>query len=669
VSDTPKKELAALREEVRHHDRLYYVEDDPQISDAEYDELKGRLFQIENEHPEWRTPESPTQRVGGASLEQLEHRRHPQPMLSLKAVHEEAEVAAFRRAMQAQSEKEPVLMAEPKFDGLSLELIYENGVLQRALTRGDGETGEEVTAQAKTVKDLPLKLKECNVPQPRKLIVRGEILLYKEAFKRLNAARDQAGKRRFANPRNAAAGSMRQLDPTETAERPLHFIAWQLTSRSGRSPVTHSEGLDQLAQFGFQVSSPRRQCHGHEDDVAWWRSLTDQRDELPFEIDGCVYKLDDLQAQEELGARAAHPRWALAWKFEPQRRSTRILAIHAQVGRTGAVTPVADLEPVEIGGTTISHVTLHNQDEVERLDVAEGDRVLIERAGDVIPQVVRVMERRDRHREPYQLPKRCPVCSSRLVRPEGEAETRCENSRCMARVRALLQHFCSRSALDIDGFGEKLVDQLVERGWVQSPADLFDLDAGALSRLEHVGRNQAEKLVQARDAARKKSTLPRLIYALGIPGVGRSVATRLASQFSSLDRLMQADRASLLQLDGLGPVLADAITGWTTNPANRELVQRLQQLGMNPRFVRQRGPFLGKKVVVTGSLDSMTREEAKEAIEAAGGRATASVSAETDLLVKGDHPGKSKMADAQKYQVPVIDEAGFLDRLHATAVA
>jgi DNA ligase (NAD+) len=660
-------EAEALREELAHHDHRYYVLDDPEISDAEYDRLKRRLLTLEDRFSELVTPDSPTQRVGGAPREEVETYRHETPMLSIEAVFRRQGLERFHQTCLQETGKQRVtLVAEPKYDGASVELTYGRGRLTVAATRGDGETGEEITANIRTIGQVPLRLvPDEDVPIPRHLVVRGEVYLGRQDFERLNRRREEAGERTFANPRNAAAGSLRQLDPKITAKRPLRIFFWEIAPASTGRPATQWQCLERMRALGLPVNSRAARCRSLEQAARYHQQQAAERDALDYEIDGSVFKVDDLTDHETLGTRSATPRWALAWKFEPRRESTTIERIDVSVGRTGALTPVAALDPVPIGGVEVTHVSLHNQDEVDRKDIAEGDRVLVERAGDVIPHVVRVLRRAGGKRKTFRLPKKCPRCGTRVSRPEGEAITRCVNPSCPARLEQSIQHFASKSALDIDGLGSERVAQLVASGKVQDLADLFDLTEADLTPLERMGKKSARNLVQAIAEARRKATLPRLIHGLGIPHVGRALAGDLARELGSLDRLAEADPEQLLALQGVGATVASAIVGWFSNEANRALIRKLKQHGLNPTVstTARQGPLQGKTVVLTGSLEGMTRSEAKEAIEQAGGRTTGSVSSNTDWLVVGAEPGETKQQDAREHGVETISEKGLRKRL------
>ncbi len=662
-----RQEAEGLREELAHHDHRYYVLDDPEISDAQYDRLKQRLLTLEKRFPKLVTPDSPTQRVGGAPREEVETYRHETPMLSIEAVFQREGLERFHQTCLEETGKQRVtLVAEPKYDGASVELTYDQGRLTVAATRGDGETGEEITANIRTIGQVPLRLvPDGDVPIPRHLVVRGEVYLGRRDFERLNRQREKAGERTFANPRNAAAGSLRQLDPKITAKRPLRIFCWEIAPSSTGRPDTQWQCLERMRALGLPVNSRAVRCRSLEQATRYHQQQAAERDSLDYEIDGSVFKVDDLTDHETLGTRSATPRWALAWKFEPRRESTTIERIEVSVGRTGALTPVAVLHPVHIGGVEVTHVSLHNQDEIDRKDIAEGDRVLVERAGDVIPHVVRVLQRAGGKRKTFRLPKKCPRCGTRVSRPEGEALTRCVNPSCPARLEQSIQHFASKNALDIDGLGSERIAQLVASEKVQDLADLFDLTEADLTPLERMGKKSARNLVQAITEARQKATLPRLIHGLGIPHVGRALAGDLARELGSLDRLARADEQQLLALEGVGPTVASAIVDWFENEANRALLRKLKRRGLEPSLstAGSRGPLEGKTVVITGSLESMTRSEAKEAIEQAGGRSTSSVSGNTDWLVVGADPGETKQQDAREHGVETISEKELRKRL------
>ena len=661
-----RKRARALREAVSRHDRLYYVEDDPEIADAEYDRLKGELIAIEQKYPDLATAESPTQRVGGAPREELGTVEHETPMLSLRAVQSEEDFRHFHDTCKDALDKRRVsLVGEPKYDGVSVELVYDHGSLSVASTRGDGHTGEDVTANVKTIREVPLRLRDAQgVSTPRHLVVRGEVYMARSAFASFNRRQEDRGEKTFANPRNAAAGSLRQLDPKVTADRPLRVFFWEIAPSSSRRPDSQWQCLELMGKLGLKTNPDSRRFDGPDDAVAWHRKMTDRRAQLDYEIDGCVFKVNTLADHDPLGTRASNPRWAVAWKFASRRQTTRIREITAQVGRTGALTPVAILEPVGIGGVEVTHVSLHNQDEIDRKDIRVGDHVLVKRAGDVIPHVVQVLtQKRNGNEETYHLPRQCPSCGHKVSRPEGEAITRCTNASCPAQLRQRILHFGSTEALDIDGLGEKLVEQLVDKGMVEDLADLFDLTADDLARLDRMADKSAGNLVAAIDEAKDKVTLPRLIYGLGIPHVGRAMAGDLAREFGSIDALAGAGADKLKDMAGLGQTVASAVAEWFDNAGNRKLLKRLKDRGVDPKARRKGDRLEGKTLVVTGELESMTRDEATEAIRRQGGRAASSVSGKTDYLVVGADPGGTKTAAAEAHDVPAIDEEEFLKLL------
>lgn len=652
-----------LREKIEHHNYLYYVENDPEISDAEYDELVEQLEAIEAEYPDLITPDSPTRRVGAEPRDEFGTIEHETPMLSLDAIDEEDDFRHFWGRCKDKLDVERISMvAEPKYDGLSVEIVYDNGRLDSASTRGDGQTGEDVTDNVKTIHEVPLRLRESeDVATPRRLVARGEVYMTRDEFRQFNQRQDD---KTFANPRNAAAGSLRQLDSSVTAERPLHVFFWEMAPASTGRPGTHAQCLEKLRALGLRTNPETEVFENPDDAVAWFASMTERREELDYEIDGCVFKVNDLDAHETLGARSSSPRWAIAWKFASKRATTRIEDIEAQVGRTGALTPVAILDPVHIGGVEVTHASLHNQDEIDRLGVKIGDYVLVERAGDVIPRVVEVLKnKRNGQEKAYHLPDTCPACGAEVSSPEGEAVTRCTNTACPARLKESVRHFGSKSALDIDGLGETLAEQLIEQKLVESPADLFELEAKDLTGLDRMGDKSAVNLIEAIEQARKDATLARLMFALGIPHVGATVAGQLARAFGSVDALAEADEADLLELEGMGKTMASAVVQWFDNPRNQKLLKRLKKLGLDPKAQCKGDRLEGKTLVVTGSLDSMTRDEAKQAIRQQGGRAGSSVSGETDYLVVGSDPGQTKLDDAEQHDTETIDEDRFKELL------
>lgn len=655
-----------LREVIERHNYHYYVRNDPQISDAEYDELKEELEAIEERFPDLVTPDSPTQRVGAKPQEEFGTIEHETPMLSIQAVYEEDDFRHFYQTCCKELDKSRLaLVAEPKYDGVSVELVYERGDLKSAATRGDGRTGENVTANIKTIREVLLKLRHPEDRSvPRQLVVRGEVYMEKKEFEDFNRSQEKKGNKTFANPRNAAAGSLRQLDSKVTAERPLHVFFWELAPASSRRPESHWQCLELMKDLGLRINPEVRRFDSADEAADWYRERKEHRDELPYEIDGCVFKVNVLSDQDKLGTRASNPRWAVAWKFPPRQATTRIEDIDAQVGRTGALTPVATVEPVHIGGVKITHVSLHNQDEIDRKDIRIGDHVFVERAGDVIPHVVRVVkDKRSGKEKKYRLPDTCPACGGEVVRPEGEAIARCTNASCPAQLKQRIIHFGSAEALDIDGLGEKRVDQLVAKELVEDIADLYGLKVGDLTKLERMGDKNAQNLVDAIAKSKQGATLPRLIYGLGIPHVGQALAADLATAFGSLDDLAEAGEEDLKALDTVGTKVASAIRHWFDNERNRDLIDKLKACGLDPKAERKGHRLEGKTLVLTGSLESMTRDEAKQAIREQGGRVTSSVSGNTDYLVVGADPGQTKTDDAEEHGTEQIEEKEFLQLL------
>lgn len=666
--------IIALRREIERHNHAYYVLDAPTIPDAEYDRLFRELQALEAEHPELVTPDSPTQRVGGKPLDTLPKVRHAVPMLSIRT--ETDTEASGARAFDARVRKELGLSdadpaveyaAELKFDGLAINLRYEHGVLVQAATRGDGETGEDVTQNIRTVKAIPLRL---NAESPPAVLeVRGEVFMRRDDFERYNAKQREAGKPTLVNPRNGAAGSIRQLDPKIAAQRPLSFFAYGLGEVQGwNPPITHSETLDALAAMGVPVCAERVTGQGAAALIAFHDDIAARRDQLPFDIDGVVYKVNRLDLQHKLGFVTREPRWAVAHKFPAQEQLTTVLGIDVQVGRTGALTPVARLAPVFVGGVTVTNATLHNQDEIDRKDVRVGDTVIVRRAGDVIPEVVAVvMERRPQPEPPrfsiLQTYPVCPECGSHVVRLEGEAAVRCSGGLvCPAQRKQALLHFAGRRAMDIEGLGDKLVDQLVDRGLVRTPADLYGLTLEALAGLERMAEKSAANLLAAIEAS-KATTLARFIFALGIRNVGETTAKDLAKHFGSLDRLIEATEDELLAVRDVGPVVAQSIIQFFAEPHNLKVVNTLRAAGVrwpeSEGLQQSAGILAGKTLVLTGTLPTLTRDAAKEKIEAAGGKVAGSVSKKTDYVVAGLDAG-SKLAKAQELGVTILDEAGLL---------
>jgi DNA ligase (NAD+) len=657
-----------LRREIRRHDYLYYVQDSPEISDTAYDRLFRELRDLEERFPELLTPDSPTQRVGGQPLDGFPTVQHAAPMLSLDSDQTEEFLRRFdervRRLLGA--ERHVSYALEPKLDGLSVELVYESGVLVRASTRGDGIRGEGITENARTVRSIPLRLREEERPAPAFLAVRGELMMKLDAFEALNERLMEAGREPFANPRNAAAGSLRQLDPSVTAERPLELYAYDVLASSGTGASTQSATLDALRSWGLRVNELFDRTDEVDGVLAYHADLEARRDDLPFEIDGVVVKLDDLDAREELGATSRHPRWAFAFKFPPRTEQTRILRIVPSVGRTGAVTPIALMRPVELGGVTVSRASLHNREEVARKDVREGDLVRVQRAGDVIPQVVeRIEEAGRKRRAPFRMPKKCPSCGTALE--ERGPFSLCPNSfGCPAQLVGRIFHFGSRAALDIEGLGEETARLLAEEGLVSRLPDLFLITAEQLVPLEGFADLSAANLVSAIRAATRPE-LHRFLLALGIPEVGVAVARDLAGYFGTLEALMVADEEALQDVDGVGPIMAKRIVAFFAESHNQENIQRLlEHLEIQPAVAGRVGGSLdGLTFVFTGSLEGMSRSEAKRRVEALGAQVTGSVSARTDYVVAGDDPG-SKLEKAIRLGVEVLDEEALAALLRAS---
>jgi DNA ligase (NAD+) len=668
VSPAAARRAAELRRTIEQANFDYYVKGAPTLPDPEYDRLFRELQSLEAHHPELATPDSPTRRVGGAPAPELAPVAHALPMLSINNAFDESEVAAFDRRIRdaLRSDRDVEYTAEPKFDGLAVSLLYLDGVLVQGATRGDGYTGENVTENLRTVRTIPLKVAARRLPT--RLEVRGEVFMFKRDFDLLNRAQRERGLKEFANPRNAAAGALRQLDPKITAARRLTFFAYGIGSVEGGGVPDrrHSEQMDYLEGLRFPVCPERAVVTGVPGLLAYYAGLAQRRAQLPYEIDGVVYKVNDLAAQARLGFVSRAPRYALAHKYPAQEEITQVVDIGVQVGRTGALTPVARLTPVFVGGVTVTNATLHNEDEVRRKDVQIGDYVIVRRAGDVIPEIVSVVkERRPAHVRQFRMPSKCPVCGSRVERLEDEAVARCTAGLfCPAQRKQALLHFASRRALDIEGLGEKIVDQLVDRELVKTPADLYGLQSATLIGLERMGDKSAAALIAAIEKS-KQTTLARFIYALGIRSVGEATARDLAREFGDLDTLMTADVERLQHAPDVGPVVAASIAGFFQEPHNRAVIQRLRKAGVrwpDETRISRILPLAGKTFVLTGTLPHMTREEATEKIEAAGGKVAGSVSRKTDYLVAGAEPG-SKYDKAIALGIAVLDEDGLLELL------
>lgn len=653
-----------LRRVLNEHNHRYYVLDEPTIPDAEYDRLMRELQALESAHPELLTADSPTQRVGAEPLAEFGEVQHTVPMLSLGNAFEEQEVYDFDRRIRERLEIDAVeYTAETKLDGLAISLRYEDGVLVRGATRGDGTRGEDVTQNVRTIKVVPLRLQGNNVPPI--LEIRGEVFITNEGFERLNARQASVGEKIYANPRNVAAGSLRQLDSRITAERPLTLYCYGIGQFEGfELPASHQEMLEQLRDWGAPVSPETAVVQGVDGCMDYYQDILARRDVLGYEIDGVVYKVNRLDYQERMGYVSRAPRWALAHKFPAQEEMTRVVGIEVQVGRTGALTPVAKLDPVQVGGVTVTNATLHNQDEVERKDVRVGDAVVVRRAGDVIPEVVRVItEQRPKGTRKFRLPDKCPVCGSDVERVEGEAVARCSGGLfCPAQRKQAIRHFASRRALDIEGLGDKLVEQLVDRGIVNTVADIYGLSQDTLADLERMGDKSAKNLVDALEAS-KDTTLGRFLYALGIRDVGEATAHTLAQDFGSLEGLEAADEERLQATPDVGPIVAQHIAAFFDQSHNQEVIAALRTAGVRwqdeaPREIAEL-PLADKVFVITGSLESFGRTEAKEKLQALGAKVTSSVSKKTDYLVAGADPG-SKLDKAESLGVEVLDEAALL---------
>jgi DNA ligase (NAD+) len=652
-----------LTAELNRHLRLYHQEDSPEISDAEYDALFRELEALEAAHPTLARADSPTKRVGTPPAEGFTEFVHRVPMLSLENAMSAEELRAFDDRVRRVLEREDPIdyIVEPKLDGASVELVYEDGSLVAGATRGDGRVGEDVTANLRISPSVPLALAGA---VPGRLSVRGEVVLPIGRFERLNARRLARGLEPFANPRNAAAGSLRMLNEIDRDRlRALELRAYAIGEGLPPGVETQAQVLERLAGWGFAISPESRTCRGVDAVIEVHQALLAQRAALPIEIDGTVVKVDRLAYQKELGIVSRAPRWAVAFKFPPSQATTKVVAIEVQVGRTGALTPVAKLEPVYVGGVTVSNASLHNRDEIERKDVRVGDTVIVQRAGDVIPQIVKVaLERRPKGARKYAFPKRCPVCGAAVVRLEEEAVTRCPNLDCPAQLKNNLRHIAGRGALDIDGLGEKLIDQLVERGVVTRLSDVFRLGATALEGLERMGEKSAQNLVAALDKA-KRTTLARFLVALGIRHVGETVAELLARHFGDLDPLLEASAEQIEAAPGVGPIIAESVAAFFADPRNRAEVKELRELGLSwlasaPAPPRGEGPLAGKVFVLTGTLEGMTRGEAKQRIEAQGGKVTGTVSKKTSYVVAGADPG-SKLTAARELGVAVLDQSDF----------
>ncbi|ACX52220.1 DNA ligase, NAD-dependent [Ammonifex degensii KC4] len=654
-----KRRIEELRREIAYHDYRYYVLDSPVISDAEYDRLVLELMALEEAFPEFITPNSPTQRVGGAPREGFPTVRHLVPMLSLANAFEPEDLRDFdRRVREALPGEKVEYVVEPKIDGLAVSLLYRDGEFVQGATRGDGEVGEDVTPNLRTIRSIPLRfLKDA----PPLIEVRGEAFMPKEAFVKLNERREEAGEPPFANPRNAAAGSIRQLDPRVTAGRKLDFFAYGIGHYEGISFSTHWEVLDWLAEQGFRVNEHRRLFSSIDEVIDYVLSWQSKRFDLPYVIDGMVVKVNSLESQARLGATMKSPRWAVAFKFPPEEAVTKLRRIEISVGRTGVLTPVAVFDPVQIAGTTVSRATLHNEDLIREKDIRVGDYIVVHKAGDVIPEVVRSLpERRTGNEQIFRMPDHCPACGAKTIREEGEVAVRCPNISCPARLKESIFHFASRNAMDIRGLGKVLVEQLVDRGLVKNVADIYFLRREDLLRLERMGPKSTANLLREIEESKSRG-LNRLIFGLGIRHVGERAAKLLAEHFGSIDRLAQATEEELTEIPEIGPKIAASVRAFFAEPRNLEVIERLREAGVRletTKEVREEGPLKGKVFVFTGALKSFTREEAKALIERLGGRVASSVSRRTDYVVVGENPG-SKYDRARELGIKMLNEEEF----------
>lgn len=668
VKASAEKRISQLKDEINHHNYLYYVMDAPEIPDSEYDRLLRELQALEKDHPDLVTADSPTQRVGAAPLDAFQQVRHEIPMLSLNNAMDKQEVEDFDRRIREKLETDKIVYAaEPKLDGLAISLLYEQGVLVRAATRGDGTTGEDVTQNVRTIDSIPLRL--MGKKYPTILEVRGEVIMSKSGFNQLNVAQRQKGDKSFANPRNAAAGSLRQLDSRITASRPLGFYCYGIGQVSEDLANSHLAILKQLRQWGIRLNPEVKQVKGLKGCLEYYQSMMQKRDSLDYDIDGVVYKVDSLAEQNIMGFVSRAPRWAVAHKFPAQEEMTRLLGIDVQVGRTGAITPVARLEPVFVGGVTVTNATLHNQDEIDRKDVRIRDTVIVRRAGDVIPEVVSaVVSKRPKGARKFKMPTHCPVCGSDVVRLENEAVARCTGGLfCEAQRKEAIKHFASRKAMDIDGLGDKLVEQLVDEELIRDAADLYSLKKDQLAALERMADKSAQNLVDALEKS-KATTLQRFIYALGIRQVGETTARTLAHHFGDLQALMKAEQDELIAIPDVGPVVAESIYRFFREKHNKDVIKKLLKAKIywekTKPLSSDKQKLSGKTFVITGTLSSMGRDDAKQLLLAEGAKVTGSVSKKTDYVIVGESPG-SKAAKAEQLGVEILDEAQFLKLINS----
>ncbi len=657
-----EQKIKKLRDEINYHNYRYYILDDPEISDAQYDRFMRELQSLEQQYPEFVTSDSPTQRVGATPLEAFETVAHTMPMLSLDNGFDEAEIREFdNRIRKLLPQREKIeYVAEPKFDGLAVELVYEAGLFTVGSTRGDGTVGENITQNLKTIKTVPLRLIDRELPVPERLEIRGEVVFPIQAFEALNKQRELSGEPLFANPRNAAAGSLRQLDSKITASRSLEIFFHSIGQVVGFTFASHWQFLDSISAWGLRSTPERRLCQNLNEVFQFYKELEEKREQLQYEIDGLVIKVNSIAQREAIGIKSRSPRWAIAYKFPARQEITQILDIKAQVGRTGTLTPVAIMKPVQIGGVEVSRATLHNQDEIDKKDVRIGDWVVLQRAGDVIPEVVKVIEgRRTGNEKKYQLPKTCPVCGSHVVRLPGEAAHRCQNLSCPAQLKQQIGHFASRGAMDIEGLGDKLIEQLVDKGFVKDTADLYILTRQQWANLERMADKSAQNIIDALEKS-KNISLDRFIYSLGIRFVGEHTAGLLADHFKTLSTLKKTTYDELLTIYEIGPQSAQSIIQFFNEPKNLNTIDRLLKAGIHIQQKEQKesDKLAGKTFVFTGTLESMTREEAERLVKSLGGRAASSVSKKTDYVVVGTDPG-SKATKAEGLGVAILTEEAF----------
>jgi DNA ligase (NAD+) len=659
-------EADKLRRQINQHNYLYYVLDAPEISDADYDRMLRRLIEIENEYPIILSPDSPTQKIGAPPLDKFETVVHSMPMMSLANTFDTEELRDFdkRLASLLPEVSNREYLAELKLDGLAVEIIYEKGILSLASTRGDGTTGENITQNVKTIKAVPLMLRKSDTPYPDRLEVRGEVIIHKNAFSELNKTRIEKEEPPFANPRNAAAGSIRQLDPSITASRPLDIFFYALGHSGNWIPDTQEELLQTIKGWGLRINKEYKLCKNLDEVESYYSEILIKREKLPYEIDGIVIKLNNLSLREKAGEVSRHPRWAVAYKFPAHQDSTRIRNIVIQVGRTGQLTPVAELEPIEIGGVTVSRATLHNYDEINRKDVRVGDKVILQRAGDVIPEVVSVILESDKKRSnPFIFPNKCPVCGSDVIRPEGEVAYYCSGISCPAQIKGLLRHFVSREGMDIEGLGFKLIDKLVDVGLLRNVADFFEIKAVELAKLEGLGEKSATNIINAINESKQRE-FPRVLYSLGIRFVGERTSRILTEHFISIERLRAASEDELQEIHEIGPRIAESVVSFFKNSKNIKIIENLKAAGVQMEMRKndaspEKKPLSEKKFLFTGTLSGMARVDAEKLVESLGGEAVSSISSKVDYLVVGENPG-SKLDKARLMNIKILDEAAFM---------